>query len=234
VSNDSKTVNTEDHRALAQMALDELDAPEPNRNPAQLLGGELRWDDRMVQFEAARDPDNAPTLRPHVIAPCQKFSQSHPAIGLRCGCGKGLGFLAIGHFATGVLAITTSHRQAKKYRNGGLSDLALGPNGERFVFIPWYQQQLAAKAQREKEFTTAVSPRETIADLPNVGGVLGDLAHRQERQCPACNTRHLFKNVTLVRLYLKAVAEGRDEIILGQLINRTKMTKSGPTSARKR
>ncbi len=215
------------------MALDELEAPEPNLNPAQLLGGQLRWDDRMVQFEAARDPDNAPTLRPHAIAPCQKFSQSHPALGLRCGCGNGLGFLAIAHFATGILAVTAPHRKPQKYRNGGLSDLALGPSGEDFFFIPWYEQDLAAGDDRQG-FTTAVSPRETIADLPNVGGVLGDLAHRQERTCPSCNTRHVYKNVTLVTFYLRAVAEGRDEVILGQLINRTKKTRSGPRSGRKR
>jgi len=48
---------------------------------------------------------------------------------------------------------------------------------------------------------------------PNAG-VMGDTAKRQTFNCKECGATHTLLNVTLLRLVLQAVAEGKTEVRL--------------------
>ena len=203
-----------DYRALAKAALTELDAREADPSPAQLMGGPLAWGESWVAtVEPARDPANAPTMRPHVIAPCQKL-QSHPAIRLHCTCGKGLTFLALASFATGVLVVSSHRRLPPKLRRGGVEDLATVVSGDPsrpWALVPWeaaMRDRLAAHRTAWQRAPAGPS----IGDLAPEGlvatGVVGDTAKRQAFACKRCGAIHVFLNVTLLRLVLKAMASG--------------------------
>ncbi len=204
-----------DARSLARAALAELDADTPDGSPAQLLRGPLAWGESSVAMvEAARDPINAPTMRPHVMGPCQQL-QSHPALRLHCTCGRGLDFLALASLASGVLVVSSPRRQPKKLRAGGTQDLApvddFGP-GFGWSLIPW------ERSMRDRAATHRTAWVDT-EDHPVLGpgrGVMGDVAKRQTFICEGCGATHTFRNVVLLRLVLQAIADGESTVRLKQ------------------
>lgn len=208
-----------DTRAIARRALVELDAAEPNRDAARLLGGELAWDEPMVQFEVSRDPDNARALRPHLIAACQQLS-AQPLLGVRCTCGKPLGFVGLAAFATGVVAVTHPNRRRGKQSSGGVADLTLNPTTQSdFSYAPWERALRPEPAADGQPFTTVRSRNEGTDELFRYGSVIGDLAHLRVLQCPneRCRRRYRLTNVQLIRRYLQALMGGSPEIMLGPL-----------------
>lgn len=212
----SFALQDDDFRELAKAALTELDAPEPDPAPAQLMGGPLAWGDGQVAMvEAARDPTNAPTMRPHVIAPCQKL-QRYPALRLQCTCGKGLDFLALASFATGVLVVSSPRRLPPKLRGGGLNDLvtvATEDPTRRWSFVPWERSM----HERAASHRTAWQMPEEHPVLGPGAGVMGDAAKRQTFNCRACGATHTFVNINLLRLVLQAMATGERVVRVGSL-----------------
>ncbi len=195
-----------DFRELARAALAELDAPEPDPSPAQLMGGMLAWgESRVAMVEAARDPANAPTMRPHVIAPCQKL-QTHPALRLHCACGKGLDFLALASM-NGVLVVSSPRRLVPKLRRGGPNDLATVESNDPtrlWAFVPWEHSM----HERLGTHGTAWDVPDEHPALGPGASVMGDAAKRQLFSCPACGATHTFVNITLLRMVLRAMANG--------------------------
>jgi hypothetical protein len=198
---------------LARAALSELDADEPDLSPAQLLGGSLAWGESGVALvEAARDPSNAPTMRPHVIAPCQAL-QSHPALRLHCTCGRGLDFLALASLATGVLVVSSPRLLPKKRRWGGTQDLAAvdGYDPEAgWSLLPWE----ASMRDRGSHHKTAWENDPTHPVLGPSAGLIGDTAKRQTFNCTGCEASHTFRNITLLRLVLQAISDGERKVRL--------------------
>ena len=199
-----------DFRALARAALAELDAPEPDPSPAQLMGGPLAWGESWVTVvEATRDPANAPTMRPHVIAPCQKL-QSHPALRLHCSCGKGLEFLALASL-NGVLVVSSPKRLLPKLRRGGPNDLATVESDDPtrlWAFVPWERSMHSRLAAHRGAWEV---PTEHVALGPGAG-VTGDAAKRQVFDCPACGASHTFVNITLLGMVLRAIEAGSHRV----------------------
>jgi hypothetical protein len=202
-------------KALAREALAELDADEPDLSPAELMGGTTAWGDSdswVRQAEAARDPANAPTMRPHVVAPCQKL-QSHSALRLHCTCGRGLDFLALASLATGVLVVSSPRLLPPKQRRGGTQDLASvddkDPN-RPWTFAAWEHMMSRRSAMHRSSWQAP--PIHPVLG-PNAG-VMGDTAKRQTFNCEGCGATHTFLNITLLRLTLKAIAEGKTEVRL--------------------
>jgi hypothetical protein len=210
--NRQEATQTDTH-VIARAALAELLAPEPNRDSAALLGGDLSWDDTSVQFEAARDPANARALRPHLIAACQQLAE-HPTLGIRCApCDGALGFLGLAAFATGVIAVTNPHRQRGKYRTGGVADLTLNPGTRSgFAYAAW-----------ERALSEPSEPPVRAADMTDDGDlfapgrVLGDRAHTRNLTCRNCGRQYRLANVELIRRYLDAVAHGDRQVLLGPI-----------------
>ena len=212
----------------ARAALAELVADEPDRSPAHLLAGDLVIGDSWVKrVEAARDPVNAPAMRPHVIAPCEHLA-SHPALALRCYCERPLSFLALGTFALGVLVVSSPRRLPPKLRQGGARDLApINDDEEVWTFDSW------AQAMRCEAGQVATSWRQPM-EHPVLGpgaGVVGDETKRLTFRCNKCVTPHTFydvtllryntytfHNATLLRYVLQAIANGERDVRLSQLV----------------
>jgi hypothetical protein len=196
---------------LAQAALDELDAEEPNPSPATLMGGEASWGHWLTRVEADRDPANAPAMRPHVVAVCQQLSR-YPAIRLHCTCGRGLDFLALAPFATGVLVVSSPSRLPKKLRSGGGVD-ALAPidPSEDSWSLTFWEQHMQQRAADAKHATSWDNPP-AHAVLGPEASLVGDSAKRQTFTCTGCGATRTFKNVTLLRLVLQAIAAGERHV----------------------
>jgi hypothetical protein len=198
--------------AFARLALAELDAPEPNRAPAQLTaavsnGGplaELAWDDLSLQRQVTMDPANAAAHRPWVIAYCQQLDAlGYRAPGTRCGCAYGLGFVALAPLATGVRAVWTRRRLPPKERKGGWRDFDRVPGARHGWDLLSCSKALIGDAR---------GPR--TAALPHPG--FEHVWDRQTFRCPRCDRSVTVLNVTLVRGVLEALAEGTGEVVLGQ------------------
>ena len=190
---------------LAREALAELEAEEPDRSPVELLGGQVAWGlEPLSRVEASRDPANAPAMRPHVVAPCQQLAR-HRALRLHCTCGRGLDFLALAAFATGVLVVSSPRLRPVKRREGGTLDLAAigkeDPEAE-WTLSTWE----ASMWQRASSHATAWNPQ----PHPALGKamVVGDAAKRQLFHCKGCGATHTLLNVTLLGLLLRAIAAG--------------------------
>ena len=99
-------------RQLVVRALTELDALEPNRTPAELIGGLLSWEHPTVQAQIHNDePRNEPTHRPHFIAACQQLDRlGYQLPEVRCTCGARLGFMGLAVLATRAFAIVNTRR----------------------------------------------------------------------------------------------------------------------------
>jgi hypothetical protein len=203
-----------DPKELARTALKELDAEHPDESPAQLLGGPLAWGEGAVAMvEAERDPGNAPVMRPHVIAPCQKL-QSQPALRLHCSCGKGLDYLALASLATGVLVVSSPTLLPPKRRTGGPGDL--GPIGTDdpeagWALLPWEASMRDRAAAHQTSWDGEV-PHLALGDH---AVVIGDTAKRQTFYCGSCGATHTFRNIRLLRLFLKAISHGERKVRLG-------------------
>jgi hypothetical protein len=202
-------------KALAREALAELNADEPDLSPVELMGGTTAWGDSgswVTQVEASRDPANAPTMRPHVIAACQQL-QSHRALRLHCTCGRRLDFLALASFATGVLVVSSPRLLPPKQRRGGTQDLASvddKDSNRRWTFAAWEHMMSRRSAMHRSSWQAP--PIHPVLG-PNAG-VMGDTAKRQTFNCKECGATHTLLNVTLLRLVLQAVAEGKTEVRL--------------------
>ncbi len=228
--------------ALARQALSALDAEEPDLAPAQLTDGggpdeqvlTAAWEDPWVQVLVRQDPANAATYRPHVIAACQALDRAgYRAPGVRCGCGYGLGFLALAPLPSGVSVLWERRRLPPKARRGGWRDLAggaspgvreggwndldddMGSTLTEYGVLDWvvgktgpmYQGSPFCPAVPEFQPYPAVAPGVAILDNP--------VAARQAYCCPRCGARHVRLNVHLVRAVLRAVADGTGEVVLG-------------------
>ena len=176
-----------------------------------LWGVEPGWSGEIAAFlEAARDPANAPAMRPHVVAPCQQLP-SHPALRLHCTCGRGLDYLALASFSTGVLVVSSPRRVPLKRREGGTRDLA--PVGDDRPEAIWTLSAWeASMRQRAASHATGWKPE----PHPALGNavVMGDTAKRQVFHCKGCGATHVFLNVTLLRLLLEAIAAGSQTVRL--------------------
>ena len=202
------------YRALARAALAELDAPEPNPSPAQLMGGPLAFGESVViSTEDTRDPANAPTRRPHLVAACQGL-QAHPSLRLHCSCGRGLTFLAIAALSTGVLVVSSHRRLPPKLRKGGSGDLATALRDDPtrpWSLIPWeaaMRDRLAGHRTAWQQAPAGPSVRELAPEGLVAMGVVGDTAKRQAFSCEGCGAVHVLLDVTLLRLVLQAIADG--------------------------
>lgn len=205
--------------ALARLALEELDAPEPNRHPAQLMGGEVSWDHPRVQAAVHNDPPNAAVCRPHLIAACQELDKlGYRVPGLRCSCGQPLGFVAIAPFATGVQAVWSRRRLPPKERGGGWKDFArLDGAGHGWDTSSWEDALLSGSA----------GPRTAQRVRP----VINSAGWRQQFICPHCRSNHVRLNVTLVRGILRAVAYERGEVVLTGRSSRVWAAPRSPASS---
>ena len=198
-------------QVLARAALAELGAAEPDRSPVDLLGGRVAYGlEPVSRVEAARDPANAPAMRPHVVAPCQRLA-SYPALRLHCTCERGLDFLALAPFATGVLVVSSPRRLPKKRRAGGTQDLA-SPDDEHpdgpWTFSVWEASMLRRTASHSTAWMS--EPHPALGDVM----VMGDTAKRQVFYCKGCGATPVFVNVTLLRLVLQAIADGSESVRL--------------------
>jgi hypothetical protein len=199
---------------LARKALAELSAAEMDTAPVELMGGTLKWEESWTsQVEAARDPINAPTMRPQVVAACQEL-QKHPAVRLHCTCRRGLDFLALASLATGVLVISSPRRLPKKRRQGGPNDLAsvdpTDPPEAGWSLMKW-EASLFERAARHHTAWESTSEHPVLG--PNTR-VIGDAAKRQTFECPGCGATHTYHNVTLLRMVLEAIAAGESTVRL--------------------
>lgn len=198
-------------RSAARAALAELDAPEPNPEPAQLLGGELRLDDRMLQIHMVRDPANAACCRPHVMSACQRLDQlGYGAPGLRCACGHGLGFISIPALSTRAQVAWSGRRLPPRLRGGAWRDFAPIDNDfdprAAALYAPWTMDSW------EVALATGKSGPRTAAQT---AGISGDRASRQTFTCRRCRASYTQLNVTLLRMVLQAISEGADEVTFG-------------------
>jgi len=210
-------------QSLARQALAELDAPEPNRAPAQLTGAarpqvgpdglasgvpvrELSWDDPALQAFVRNDPSNAATKRPWLVGICQELDRvGYNALGVRCGaCGRGLGFFAFAPLASGVIVVWSRRRLPPKARQGGWRDLAQIPGADHGWDIDSWATALA---------TGSAGPQSVLAR--NIPGI-ETAASRQWFPCPHCQARHRALNITLLREVLGAIADGTGDVVLGQ------------------
>jgi hypothetical protein len=198
---------------LARAALRELEADEPDLSPAQTMGGPLSWAENWTgQVEAERDPINAPAMRPHVIAPCQEL-RHYRAMRLHCRCGKGLDYLAL-ITLNGVLVVSSPRLLPPKLREGGPLDL--GPiddsdPGARWTYARWERMM----RDRSAVHRTAYEPPAIHAALGEGAGVVGDSAKRQWFTCNNCGATETFSNITLLRMFLEAIADGEGKVQIG-------------------
>ena len=201
---------------FARKALAELDAEEPNLTPAQLLGGPLAWGESWVAMvEAERDPANAPTMRPHVIAACQGL-RFHRAMRLHCTCRKGLDYVALATLASGVLVVSSPTLLPPKRRAGGPCDLGPveGQDPESgWALIPWERTMRNRVAAHQSAWKD--EPIHPV--LGYEVGIIGDSAKRQVFVCEKCGAAHTFLNITLLRLVLHAIAADQRSVWIGGL-----------------
>jgi hypothetical protein len=195
---------------LAQAALDELDAEEPNTSPATLMGGEASWDHWLTQVEANRDPLNSPAIRPHVVAPCQQLTR-YPAIRLHCTCGRGLDFLALAALATGVLVVSSPRVLPRRLRGGGLDDLASIDDAEECWTLLFWERHMYERGAQAQHVTSWDNPVHPLLG-PGVT-LVGDAAKRQTFPC-RCGATHTFLNATLLGLVLEAMQIGERKLRL--------------------
>jgi hypothetical protein len=205
-------------RQLALAALNELNAAEPNRTPAHLLGGDVAWgSDVVARVEAARDPANALAMRPHVVAPCQALA-SHRPLRLRCSCGRTLEFLALAPFATGVLVVSSPRLVPLESRGGGgVSDLApIGTDDPeaRWSLLAW-EAHMQVRVQ-EAARTTAWDADGIHPVLGANVSLVGDTAKRTVFVCEHCAATHTLLNMTLLRQVLEAIANDERDIHLAR------------------
>ena len=183
------------HRRAAAQALSCLDADYADD-----------WSENTQRCEAERDPDNAPLMRPSVIKACQSLGDL-PAIGLRCACGHAIGYLAVGKGPIGMLVVDAPSRQRPQQRAGGWRDLAPVGNEAKadggFLLGSW-----DSWLRFESGGTLTAS---------RVQGALGNAGQRREFTCQACGTIHRVRQVGLMRLLLRATADGHGEVRLGRL-----------------
>lgn len=182
------------------------------------MGGPLAFgESAVVSTEDARDPANAPTRRPHLVAACQRL-QTHPSLRLHCSCGRGLTFLAIAALSTGVLVVSSRRRLPPKLRQGGSGDLAtpLSDDPSRsWSLIPSeaaMRDRLAAHRTAWKQAPAGPSVRELGPEGLVAMGVVGDTAKRQAFRCDGCGAVFVFLNVKLLQLVLQAIAGGDETV----------------------
>jgi hypothetical protein len=180
------------------------------------MGGSLAWGESWVtKVEAERDPANAPTMRPHVIAACQEL-RFHPAMRLHCTCRKGLEYLALASLATGVLVVSSPELLPPKRRGGGPNDLGPveGQDPEAgWALTPWERSMRNRVAAHQSAWKD-----EPVHPILGLGaGVMGDTAKRQIFICKKCGATHTFLNITLLRLVLQAIASDQRSVRLGGL-----------------
>jgi hypothetical protein len=147
---------------------------------------------------------------PKVIAAADPV-KFHPALGVRCRCGKGLGWVAICTLSTGIIIVHSDKRQPERYRHGGYSDLApVGGDGARMFTLSDWNHELASGIG-------AVRGSSPLGGLFGEGtpGVMFDVGSRVIYTCPKCARTHTLRNDVAVRRYLESVANGGTEIRLG-------------------
>lgn len=164
-----------------------------------------------ARIAIGREPMSRAQRHPRVIAAAHPV-RCHPALGVRCKCGQGLGWVALVTISTGLFLVHSDKRQPKKaLRRGGYTDLApVGPGShETFVLGPWdYQLKLGIGAVRA---TT------TLGGLlgPGTPGVMFDCAQRVTYTCPSCHAEYPMRSDAFVRRFLQAVVDGDKELRLG-------------------
>ncbi len=212
---------------MAAAALVELDAPEPNRAPVHLLGGTIAFGGSwVVEIEGERNPENAAAMRPHVIARCQEPElRLHPALRIRCSCGRFLAYAALAPFATGVLVVTSPRLLPPTQRGGGVYDLASPLKSPLDPTRPWDLE--AWEIYMASSDDAVVSSWKGPDPHPVLGAgasVIGDPAKRRIFRCRKCGATHTVHNVTLLRLVLQAIANGQREVHLADPARRVAAT----------
>jgi hypothetical protein len=106
-----------------------------------------------------------------------------------------------------MLVVDAPRRQKPQQRAGGWRDLAPVGNEANadggFLLGPW-----DSWLRSESDGTITAS---------RVQGVLGNAGQRREFTCKGCGTVHRVKQVGLMRLLLRATADGQGEVRLGRL-----------------
>ena len=133
---------------------------------------------------ATDEPDNPPLLlwsTPLVtaLAPLER----HPAIGLRCTCGRGIGWAAYGPGGIGF----SGRRVKPREQTGGLGDLDHDHSPAVTNATPW-----------------------------PASGQAGMVTVRRVIVCGTCRARHYLTPGGALRLWLRAVARGEVELLLGR------------------
>ncbi len=149
-----------------------------------------------------RDADGAAFRHPNVIEVAQPL-RDLPAIGVRCTCGRGLGYLTLAVLSTWLVALNADRLAPARERTGGSTDL--GPVDDRsvgFALDPW--DRIMSSGEAIGAATSSSQFR----------GVMLDPAQRLTYQCPICGLKLALRNETLVRLILRAVTQGMNEITL--------------------
>ena len=151
-------------------------------------------------------------MRPHVIAPCQEL-RTHRAMRLHCRCGKGLDYLARATL-NGVLVVSSPCLLPVKLREGGPLDF--GPisdsdTGSRWTYTAWERMM----RDRAAAHRTAYEPPAVHAALVQGAGVVGDSAKRQWFVCQNCGATETFSNITLLKMFLEAIANGEGMVKIG-------------------
>lgn len=182
---------------LARMALAELAAPEPTDDHGAGCG----W---VAAAESARDPANAPAMRPGVRKICHELAR-HPALSLHCSCKRFLGVVALGDGAIGAVAVSSPRRLPKGQRQGGALDFAPIYDGETvWTLLSWERSMREDKGS----MATAWCWPGSHPVLGQGVGVIGDAAKRLRFRCERCGAVSVVHNVTLLRLTLQAIANG--------------------------
>lgn len=178
----------------------------------RLMGEELPPDayENTAVHMINREPASRSIRHPQVIAAAKCLKQ-YPAMGVRCQCGRGLGWVALATMSTGLFLVHSDKRQQKKsLRHGGYTDLAPvgGGSCETFTLAPWNAQL--------PHGIGAVRSSTTLGGLfgPDTPGVLFDCAARVTYECPKCHAQYPLRNDAFVRRFLQAVIDGDGEIRL--------------------
>lgn len=181
----------------------------------ELLGDEDPPEEEIpntTRIAIGREPTSRRIRDPRVIASADPV-KFHPALGVRCKCGRGLGWVAIAPLSTGIIIVHSDKRQTEQYRHGGYSDLApVGEGGATMFTLGSWNRVLPTGIG-------AVRSSSPLGGLFGEGtpGVMFDVGSRVTYTCPKCHRTQTLRNDVAVRRYLEAVTKGGVEIKLGEV-----------------
>ncbi len=195
---------------MAQELLSALDGAEPQSDrlsPRALeIAGSLMSGVR--ESEMAKDPEGAPAMRPDVIALAEQIERHRP-LPLRCTCGRRLGFLALGVYISGVLVMPGSSPVPPKQ----WQDRSRGPGSNS---MSGWSVDLESRIGMGD---LIAATWRGLGNRPPEEPDFGDYARRLTFTCESCKAVHPFRNLTLLRRFLRAIAHKEQEITLAHRLS---------------